>query len=279
MQHYNFFRLLDSSHNDISDESAPIIVNCGGKTNTDIPFDTVLENRTDFHFLYIVDGSVTAFMDKSQVPLKTGDIVFYHPHQIHHYEFNGDGRITYYWLYFTGKDSQELMERFGFKNQTVINVGVNTRLCDIFEHLISELIFRKQDFTFYAGTYLMQLFLEISRCNSSESHKADTSYRIEKSLQFLINNFKQDISIPDLASIENLSSSRYRYVFKELTGKSPKEYLTDVRMQRARDLLTTTNLSVSDIAELVGYKNMLYFCRIFKQYSGMTASEFRKRPL
>ena len=162
MQHYNFFRLLDSSHNDISDESAPIIVNCGGKTDTDIPFDTVLENRTDFHFLYIVDGSVTAFMDKRQVPLKTGDIVFYHPHQIHHYEFNGDGRITYYWLYFTGKDSQELMERFGFKNQTIINVGVNTRLCDIFEHLISELIFRKQDFTFYAGTYLMQLFLEIS---------------------------------------------------------------------------------------------------------------------
>ena len=54
MQHYNFFRLLDSSHNDISDESAPIIVNCGGKTDTDIPFDTVLENRTDFHFLYIV---------------------------------------------------------------------------------------------------------------------------------------------------------------------------------------------------------------------------------
>lgn len=279
MQHYNFFRFLDSSRNDISDKSAPIIVNCGGKTDTDIPFNTLLEDRSDYHCLYIVEGGISAFMDKKLVQLKTGDIVFYHPHQIHHYEFNGNGRITYYWLYFTGSDSSDLTDRFGFTNQTIINIGVNARLCDLFEHLISELIFRNRDFSFYAGTYLMQVFLEISRCNSLDVHKTDTSYRIEKSLQFLINNYRQDISIPDLASIENLSASRYRYVFKELTGKSPKEYLTDIRMFRARDLLTTTNLSVSDIAESVGYKNMLYFCRIFKQYSGMTASEFRKKPL
>lgn len=279
MQHYNFFRVPDSSRNDICDTSFPIAVNACGKTNSDIPFNTVYEDRADYHCLYVTEGGITAFMDNKPISLRAGDILFYHPHQKHHYEFKGSGKITYYWVYFTGKDVQSLLDNFGFSNQKIMNIAINDRICDLFEHLINEMVVRKKDFYLYSGTYLLQILLEISRFVFSKTNESASTLRIEKSLSFIANNIKQEISVSDLAAIENLSPSRYRYLFKECTRKSPKEYLTHIRMQQACDMLTMTTFSITDIAEKTGYKNILYFCRIFKQYTGMTASEFRKRSI
>ena len=65
--------------------------------------------------------------------------------------------------------------------------------------------------------------------------------------------------------------------FKEYTELTPTQYLLSLRISNAQTLLESTNYNVTEIADIVGYDNPLYFSRIFKKQSGMSPSEFRRQ--
>ena len=77
--------------------------------------------------------------------------------------------------------------------------------------------------------------------------------------------------------MEFLSPSRYREVFKKVTGHSPSEYITLVRLRQACDLLDEGNLSIEETAIQAGYSDRLYFQRVFKSHLGITPGEYRKK--
>ena len=109
---------------------------------------------------------------------------------------------------------------------------------------------------------LLNLFGTLIKQNTEGTDERNRKL-VQSVLSYIEKNYSGDLSMDDLTEKFHVSRTYISRLLKKYAGKSFLEYLTDVRMQRARDLLTTTNLSVSDIAELVGYKNMLYFCRIF----------------
>ena len=65
--------------------------------------------------------------------------------------------------------------------------------------------------------------------------------------------------------------------FKEYTGSTPTQYILSLRISNAQTLLDSTNYNITEIAEIVGYDNLLYFSRLFRKQSGMSPSEFRNR--
>ena len=68
----------------------------------------------------------------------------------------------------------------------------------------------------------------------------------------------------------------YTRLFHRQTGLSPQQYLTDIRINKARELLATTNYNVSEVADLTGYPNPLYFSRIFKKHTGVSPSRYKQ---
>jgi AraC family transcriptional regulator of arabinose operon len=85
----------------------------------------------------------------------------------------------------------------------------------------------------------------------------------------------QDIS--GIARQVNLSPSRLRHLFKKETGKTPAQYLKYLRLQRAALLLSTTFLSVKEIANQVGISNTSHFVREFKKRYGLAPTSYRNR--
>ena len=73
-----------------------------------------------------------------------------------------------------------------------------------------------------------------------------------------------------------LSSSYLCRIFKEETGLSMNAYITNLRMSKAGELLNDTNSYIKEVAISVGFEDQLYFSRLFKRYSGVTPSEYRK---
>lgn len=80
-----------------------------------------------------------------------------------------------------------------------------------------------------------------------------------------------------LADELNVSYSSFRHTFQQHTGSSPHQYLLELRLARARNLLEETSLSVKEIAQHAGFEDEHYFCRFFKQKTGLTPGQWRSR--
>jgi AraC-like DNA-binding protein len=100
--------------------------------------------------------------------------------------------------------------------------------------------------------------------------------RVEIILEYMLNNFKTNISIEEMSRMVNLSSSSLRRLFKLHTGKSPSEFLIQLKMVVAAKRILETDERISDIAYLVGIEDPNYFSRVFKKHFGVTPFSYRQ---
>ena len=98
---------------------------------------------------------------------------------------------------------------------------------------------------------------------------------VESIIDHLRNNITARASVEDLAAMAGLSRSHFAAVFKERTGFPVLQYQTQLRMQRARELLDTTNTPIERISALVGYDDPFYFARMFKKVHGISPRQYR----
>lgn len=90
---------------------------------------------------------------------------------------------------------------------------------------------------------------------------------------------EETLSLSDVADQVGLSSSHFSTTFKQETGKSFVEFLTSVRMDKAKEMLCFTDMKASQISYEVGYKDPHYFSYLFKKTQGCTPSEYRSRRM
>jgi len=101
--------------------------------------------------------------------------------------------------------------------------------------------------------------------------------RVQAAIDFMSANLHRSISVNELARSAHLSGSHFARLFKAETGIAPGQYLTNLRMERAGQLLATTFLSIKEIMVAVGYKSRNNFIRFFRQHFHATPSEYRQR--
>lgn len=104
-----------------------------------------------------------------------------------------------------------------------------------------------------------------------------SSVRFVKTFQYIEENLKSDLSLGVLAELEGLSISYFSDQFFLYAGVRPSEYIAQKRENRARDLLTTTNLPLADVAVQIGFPDISYFFRFFKKRTGVTPRSYRNR--
>lgn len=99
--------------------------------------------------------------------------------------------------------------------------------------------------------------------------------RIELVISLLENDTSRAWDTHALATLVNLSPSRFRHLFKHEKGTSPRQYLRELRLRKAEILLGTTFLSLKEIAEALGIISVSHLMKDFKERHGMTPGEYR----
>lgn len=99
---------------------------------------------------------------------------------------------------------------------------------------------------------------------------------ITRAIAFVDQHLEEPFTLKDVAQFVHLNPSYFSALFKEQVNMTFSEYVTRMRLQKAKKLLLFTNLSVSEIAEKVGYSTSKYFIKLFKEYDGQTPSQYRK---
>jgi len=98
---------------------------------------------------------------------------------------------------------------------------------------------------------------------------------IMRAQQYVNKNIGKKISLEEVADMLHINSSYFSRLFKKETGHNFIQYVTLAKMERAKELLAKTNISVEDVAERLGYDNKSYFTKLFKKYTGDTPGRYR----
>jgi two-component system response regulator YesN len=100
--------------------------------------------------------------------------------------------------------------------------------------------------------------------------------KINGIIEYINNNYTVDNSLESLAKKYNLNVSYLSKTFKQRYGKNFIDFVTELRIEQAKKLLTTTNKSIKEITYAVGYNSQTYFCKVFKKNVGISASEYKQ---
>jgi AraC-like DNA-binding protein len=100
-------------------------------------------------------------------------------------------------------------------------------------------------------------------------------YRVQQAIGLIRDGSQKKFSVAALARAVGLSSSRFHHLFKTETGRSPAQYLHDLRMEQAKALLATTELTIEQILIRFGIKDRSHFEREFKKSHGLTPTQYR----
>lgn len=107
---------------------------------------------------------------------------------------------------------------------------------------------------------------------------APKNYRVEikKAIEYIEKFYVNEICVEDVANHININKVYFSQIFKKETGQNFIDFLTGIRMEKAKSLLVTTGNKIYDVAMAVGFENYRYFTKLFKDITGMTPVEYRK---
>lgn len=124
-----------------------------------------------------------------------------------------------------------------------------------------------------------ELVHEVCReCFFPKDHKLNLK-RLDKALDYIENNFMNPIRIEELCGCVNLNESNTIKLFKNNLGRTPVDYINQVRINKAKELLLHTNSSIKEIASRTGFTDEFYFSRVFKKLEGKSPRTFRRQLL
>lgn len=122
---------------------------------------------------------------------------------------------------------------------------------------------------------------ELARAGAGQEVEADSGDRVSLMMSkvkgYLQNNYMYDVSLDSLGDILRISPSYLSSTFKKCFGVGFLDYLTELRVQAAKDLLADPLRSTAEVASLVGYESASYFTRAFKKKTGQTPTEYRQQ--
>ena len=166
-------------------------------------------------------------------------------------------------------------KKFFSKDRPVFKVNIHEDIVALYNEAITAAVKQKSGFQqLLAGIVGRLLSLAYFYDRNSQFEESDTAKKISQAKVMIQDSFA-DISPEDIASRLCISYSSFRKTFKEYTGFSPARYISEVRMGKAKELLTNTSLSIKEVAYRVGYNNHDYFFTAFRHMTGRTPAEYR----
>ena len=234
----------------------------------------------EYQLLYIIEGQgVFHSATMPEARLKAGDFFLLFPGEWHSYHPTGPTGWKKYWIGFKG-DNMDRRVRAGFLSPTkpIYHVGYSATIEALYkrayEAAIAEEAYSQQ---LMAGivNHLIGLMYSLERNIELKNRNQAHVDMISRARLRIREQLESSLTIQQVAEEMGMSYSNFRKLFKEHTGLSPATYQQDLRLQRAKELLSTTSMSIKEIAYRLNFDSPDYFSAKFKSKTGHKPSELR----
>lgn len=235
----------------------------------------ILEGESNYHF------------DHQTTRLGAGRVLLFNP-GVMHSESQSTGTYSHQLHIGLRNISLEGLPRNFFPNKTPL-IDLGEYHCQFLEkawQLAQEFNEQKSEYHLLGKGLVLELLgyllrsLEEQQGNKVTTSLSTTAKRqqnlVNHTIYYLENHHNQEITLEQLADKLYVSPTHLSKVFKEETGLSPINYLIQIRLKHARELLKDDNLTVKEVAQAVGYQDAYHFSKLFKKYYGKAPSQLEK---
>lgn len=221
--------------------------------------------------IYIIQFNLKSEADFCNTPVKAGQGFLISKQKVHSMNFS-DSLHEQFWIGFDGENAEEFIKKIGLdpENHGIFNFKYTEYTEKIFKTAFEEC--GKENSEEIALSAFLSLVPFISADNTHEP--VERGY-FERAVSLMKRNHFRSISMESIARQVNISEKHLCRLFKEKCGLSPKQYMTKLRMEAAKEMLTGSDLRVKEIARIEGYSSQSAFSQAFTEYFGISPTKMK----
>ncbi len=256
-------------------------------------------NRHDyFELLYVLHGEMSFQIHKQYFNVRAGDLLVIGSTFFHRPIKHGSPPAKAVLLYFlpdlirgkdtSGEDAEYLMpflaQDADFPHLVPAKTGIPSQILDLIQRIYAELPARSTRGRLNAKTYLRMILVLLGNhyaqyrvTVNTFRRKQENIERLRPLFEFLDRHFAEPITVDDAASMVHMSKSHFMRFFKNVTGQGFVTYRHHLRIAKAESVLATTDISIAELCQQVGYCDQSYFGMVFRKLAHMTPGQYRRQ--
>lgn len=228
------------------------------------------------HYLlhYVISGQGWFQENGKSYHLSAGQGFLIRPRTMALYLSDDEDPWEYAWVGFSGAVCEDILENIGLSDALPVYTSLDAAQSALYmrQMVDCKALSAGREFAI-AGMFL--LFLSTIKGNSPASDTADLDDITALATNYIFRNYAYDISVEDVARASCVSRATLYRAFKERFGTSVQQYLTNVRISTAAEMLSTTEYSINEIVLSCGFGSYQYFIRLFQKKKGMSPTQYR----
>jgi len=242
-------------------------------------------NRTimDQELVLIIGGKGSFYIDQKEYPVQPGMLFYFYPELPHSANTGFDPPMHFLAAHFLFTAEEYNGKDWVLKQDSLLPLKPVQQLSSwenslrIFKELHRTWSQKIVGYQWKSNILLQQLFFEIIQDQIFPKESHTNMRRIQQAIDYIKKYYSSPLSVQDLSSLCGISQGYFTEIFKSVTGKTPIEYIHQIRIDKSKELLLNTPLKIKEIAAKTGFKDEFYFSRIFKKIEGCSPSQFIQR--
>lgn len=231
--------------------------------------------RGKFILHYVIDGQGKLCLRNKEYSISGGEIFVIYPEELAYYEADENNPWRYLWVIFQGDKAEEVLRELGITESEPMFMPKESgsEILKCMEKLLYE---HEQELLTMGNMYALLQTMRNHSAIQKESKSELWQDYVQKIKRYIEYRYVEDVRISELAEYCGLNRSYMTKYFKEAMGYSPKEYLLQYRMTKAKELLAREDIPVSNVAYAIGYSDPLAFSKMFRKREGLSPLEYRE---
>jgi AraC-like DNA-binding protein len=226
----------------------------------------------EYQLLYVTKGKgLFSSLQIRNIEIREGTVFLLKPGEWHTYRPDESTGWECYWVGFGGAVTESLQNE-----NTIIQIGYDEEMVGLYRKILEVSNSERPGYQQLLSGILIHLLAYLFYREKHQNWRdKEVLSKIEKARLIIREKINSPLSPEEIAASLNMSYTWFRRIFRQYTGMAPAQYITQLKIQKAKELLSVTTLSIKEIALELGYESIDYFSTQFRKQTGQTPTQFR----
>lgn len=232
---------------------------------------------SSYLLIVMLTGSLTYQTRQSRGVVRAGQVLLLDCNAPHSYA--AQGKCSFTFIHFAGAQSRDIYEEIVRTGGNLIRVPDINVLHESIGEMLSRMRDDRRMNEGQASSMIYSMLMKLLEHSGGSGSGGSGNPLVDRAIGYIQTHLTEKLTVEEIAASTGYSASYFSHIFTEETGLSPYQFVMRSRLDQAQLLLKTTRLTVQEIAFQCGFNSAANFCYTFRRMVGVSAHDYRKRPL